>query len=96
MIISSCEKLLICNTGGCYLGYRGDTKYRVFVPGLNPRKVEEIENNSEDDADLARKLFRLVFEKELRKNPESVYCTEVDGKEQLNQEYLKGIRCKYA
>ena len=29
-------------------------------------------------------------------NPESVYSTEVDGKEQLNPEYLKGNRCKYA
>ena len=63
---------------------------------INPQKVEEIENSSEDDADLARELFRLVFKKELHENPGSVYCSKVDWKEQLNQEYLKGIRCKYA
>ena len=56
-----------------------------------PWKVEEIENNSEDDVDLARKLFRLVFQKELCEKPQSIYCTEVDGKEQLN---LKGIQYK--
>ena len=91
------RKLLICNTGGCYLGYRGDSKYRVFCAWTKIHgRSKKSKNNSEDDADLVRKLFRLVFEKELRENPESVYCTEVDGKEQLNQEYLKGIRCKYA
>lgn len=63
-----------------YLGYRNDSEYRVFIPGINPRKVKEIENNSEDDADSARKLFRLVFQKELCEKPQSIYCTEVRWK----------------
>ena len=83
IVLYTSLELLICNTGGYYLGYRSDSKYRVFIP-LNPRKVEEI--NSEDDADLARKLFRLVFRTELCEKPQSIYCTEVDGKEQLNHE----------
>jgi len=81
-------------TGGCYLGYHADSKYRVFVEGLDRQKLEEIENDSNDDTDLARKLFTHIFQQVLNENPDSVYCTEVEGKQKLNQEYLKGIRCK--
>ena len=56
--------------------------------------MEEIENDSNDDTDLARKLFTHIFQQVLNENPDSVYCTEVEGKQKLNQEYLKGIRCK--
>ena len=43
--------------------------------------------------DLARKLFTHIFQKQFSENPDNVYCTEVDGKQRLNQEYLKGICC---
>ena len=36
----------------------------------------------------------LIFRKELREKPNDVCCTESEGKELLNQSYLKAIRCK--
>lgn len=35
--------------------------------------------------------YSHIFQKDLNQNPDSVYCTEVEGKQKLNQEYLKGF-----
>ncbi len=47
-----------------------------------------------DYESMAKKLFQLIFAKELDEKPKMICCTHSDGKQLLNQEHLKGIRCK--
>ncbi len=47
-----------------------------------------------DYESMAKKLFQLTFAKELDEKPKMICCTHSDGKQLLNQEHLKGIRCK--
>jgi len=64
------------------------------VPQLQYKEVREIEDSSGDDLELAKKLFCMIFKEELRERPDKVCCTEAKDKVKLNQDYLKGIRCK--
>ncbi len=48
-----------------------------------------------DYESMAKKLFQLIFAKELDEKPNMICCTHSEGKELLDQEQLKGIRCKY-
>lgn len=66
----------------------------MYVKGLPLKKVREAEQTAEDDADLSRKLFLLIFKQELAEKPHRICCTEADGKELLNQTYLTAICCK--
>ena len=67
----------------------------MWVEGLLPRQLQEIEMNSTDETELARQIFIKLFARELEEKPNEIYCTEVDGKELLNQSWIRGIRCKY-
>lgn len=64
------------------------------MPQLQYKEVREIEDSSGDDLELAKKLFCMIFKEELRERPDKVCCTEAKDKVKLNQDYLKGIRCK--
>ena len=63
---------------GCFLGI--NPNFKIYVKGLSLRKVREAEQSAEDDADLARKLFLLIFKQELAEKPHGVCCTEADGR----------------
>lgn len=79
---------------GCFLGI--NPNFKIYVKGLSLKKVREVEQTAEDDVDLARKLFLLIFKQDLAERPHRVCCTDADGKELLNQTYLTAIRCKYS
>lgn len=79
---------------GCYLGYPTSSNLRIWVPQLQYKEVGEIEDSSGDDLEIAKKLFCMIFKEELRERPDKVRCTETKDKVKLNQDYLKGIRCK--
>ena len=78
---------------GCYIGFKPN--FTVWVPSITSQKLQEMELAAEDEADLARKLFIAIFKEDLESRPNDVCCTEADGKELLNQQYLQGIRCKF-
>jgi len=67
----------------------------VWVEGLLPCQLQEIEMNSTDETELARQIFIKLFARELEEKPNEIYCTEVNGKELLNQSWIRGICCKY-
>ena len=46
-----------------------------------------------DESDLAWQLFVKLFSQELEEKL-NIYCTEDEGKELLNQSWIRGIRCK--
>ena len=79
---------------GYYLGFPNKPECRVWVEGLLPQQLQEIEVNATDETDLARQLFVKMFSQQLEEKPNDIYCTEVDGKELLNQSWIRGIRCK--
>ena len=58
------------------------------------QQLPEIEMNATDETDLARQLFVKLFSQELEQKLNDIYCTEVEGKELLNQSWIRGIRCK--
>ena len=57
----------------------------MWVEGLLPCQLQEIEMNSTDETELAQQIFIKLFARELEEKPNEIYCTEVDGKELLNQ-----------
>ena len=65
------------------------------VSHITDKQVGDIEQSSGNAEQLARKLFVLIFRDALEERPNSVCCTESDGKELLDQEYLHGIRCRF-
>jgi len=68
----------------------------VWVPHLQPSALKVAEAKSKTPTELARALFVEIFKKELSERPDKVNCTEtLDGKELLNQQFIRGIRCKY-
>ena len=77
---------------GCYIGFKPN--FTVWVP-ISSQKLQEIELAAEDETDLARKLFIIIFKEDLERRPNEICCTEAEGKELLNQQYLQGIRCKF-
>ena len=77
---------------GCYIGLKPN--FTVWVLGITFQKLQELELVAEDETDLARKLFVTIFKEDLETRPNYVCCTEADGKELLNQQYLQGTRCK--
>ena len=79
---------------GCYLGLSNNPKYRVWVDTRTSQELKEAESKAEDDVDLACQLFTKIFQKELEEMPDSVYCTDVEGKEKLNEAYMNAIHCK--
>ena len=90
----SISSLSCATDDGCFLGI--NPNFKIYVKGLSLMKVREVEQTAEDDVDLARKLFILIFKQDLAERPHRVCCTEADGKELLNQTYLTAIRCKYS
>lgn len=80
---------------GTYLGYTKKSKYRVWVPNLTEVQLRIIESEASDPETLAMKLFQYIFKSELETKADDVCCTKSDGKRLLNQDYLRGIRCKY-
>ena len=77
---------------GCYIGFKPN--FTVWVP-ISSQKLQEIELAAEDETDLARKLFIIIFKEGLERRPNEICCTEAEGKELLNKQYLLGIRCKF-
>ena len=70
-------------------------KYRVKVSHITDKQVGDIEQSSGNAEQLVKKLFQLIFRDVLEQRPKSVCCTESDGKELLDQEYLHGIQCRF-
>ncbi len=68
-------------------------KFRVFVPGITYKQLEVAEM-AMDYHSMSKKLLQLIFAKELEEKPDKICCTYSEGKELLDQEVLKGIRCK--
>ena len=77
-----------------YLGFPNKEKYRVYIPSITHEELASAEGDTGTYDKLAKRLLRIVFREELM-NPHSVCCTPSEGRTLLNQEYLKGIRCKY-
>ena len=74
---------------------RPSDNLKVWVPQLTKEKLREIElTNCEDEVSLAKGLFLNVFQEELATNPDLFCCTVAEGKQLLDQELLRGIRCK--
>ena len=67
----------------------------MWVEGLEGKHLQEIETDATDEIDLARQLFVKLFSAEQETKPNDIYCTEVEGKELLNQSWIRGIRCEY-
>ena len=44
---------------------------------------------------LAKKLFDIIFKKELESRPVDVSCSDIDGKEVLDKTCLDGIQSKF-
>ena len=74
-----------------YLGH-SRLKYRVFVPHVTAKQLQAAEVG--DYWQRAKKIFQLIFARELSERPDQVCCTHSEGKELLDQDLLKGIRCK--
>ncbi len=53
------------------------------MPGLTVGNVE-----------MSKKLFQLIFANKLEEVPDKICCTHSEGKEHLDQELLRGIRCE--
>ena len=74
---------------------RPSDNLKVWVPQLTKEKLREIElTNCEDEVSLAKGLFLNVFQEELATNSDLFCCTVAEGKQLLDQELLRGIRCK--
>jgi len=80
---------------GGYLGYATREKFRVRVPHISDQQIYAAEKASGNAEQLAMKLFLLVFKGALEEKPSAICCTESKGKELLNQDYLRGIRCRF-
>ena len=66
----------------------------ISVPQITEVQVKEAENSASDPADLAKRLFILVFKEELESKASSPCGTKnIQSRELLNQDYLLGIRC---
>ena len=78
-----------------YLGFPQKEKYRVFVPHITHEEVAAAERDAGSYEKLAKKLLRIIFRDVLDRDPQSVCCTQSEGRTLLDQEYLKGIRCKF-
>ena len=75
---------------------RPSDNLKVWVPQLSKEKLREIElTNCEDEMSLAKGLFLYVFQEELATDLDLFCCTVADGKQLLDQELLRGIRCKF-
>lgn len=64
------------------------------MPQLQFKVIRELEDSSGSDLELAKKLFCEIFKEQLRERLDQVCCIEAKDKVKLNQDYLKGIRCK--
>ena len=81
---------ILLHPPGVYLGYTKH-KYRKWVE-LTKEELKDIEGSASDPADLAKRLFVVLFKDDLDTRAESICCTE--SRELLDQEILAGIRCK--
>ena len=61
-----------------YLGFENKEKYRLWV-GVDPAEVKTAEDCSTDAESFSKKLFKILFHKEL-KRPHQFCCTESEGK----------------
>lgn len=78
---------------GSYLGYENKSKYRAWVPHSS-QEIKRLEDAATDYKALAISLFKLVFQSELSECPDDICCTHSDGRSLIDQEKLRGIRCK--
>lgn len=90
----------VCVTySGVYIGFSKSPKYRVWVHSeeLSPKILKYIETSSSSALDLAKKLFNVIFKEDLENNPDDICYTpnRLEGRRLVDQELLKGIRCKF-
>ncbi len=62
------------------------------MPGLTYKQLEIAETAADYDS-MAKKLFQLIFASKLEV-PDRICCTHSEGKQLLDQELLRGIRCE--
>ena len=74
---------------GCYLGFPNKPECYVWVEGLLPQQLQEIEMNATDETDLARQLFVKLFSQELEEKPNDINWTEVLGLEVMCITYIE-------
>ena len=67
---------------------------RVWVTDVNYTDFVAADKQGGDYEGLATKLLKLLFKTELS-NPDEYCCIPSKGKEVLDQEKLRGIRCEY-
>ena len=58
--------------------------FTVWVLSITSQKLQDMKLVVEDEADLAQKLFDVIFKEDSENRQNDVCCTEADGKEQLN------------
>lgn len=78
---------------GCYLGYPQKEKHRVWC-AISQERLEQLEKSAADYVSLAKLLLQAIFSKELEA-AERWCCTKSKGRQLLDQDQLRGIRCKY-
>ena len=66
----------------------------MWVPGVLLSDFNEVDKAGTDYSALATDLLELLFKKELCA-PDDYCCTISKGKTLLNQDLLRGIRCKF-
>ena len=71
------------------------SKYRVFVPHITQEEVAAAEKDAGSYEKLVKNLLKIIFSDVFDRDPQSVCCTQSEGRTLLDQEYLKGIRCKF-
>ena len=85
---------MIYSFAGTYLGYANKEKYRVYAPNITASDVTRAEEGATDYATLGKKLLQVVFRNDLEERPHDICCTQSEGRELLDQQLLKGIRCE--
>ena len=82
---------MIYSFAGTYLGYANKEKYRVYAQSITASDVTRAEEGATDYATLGKKLLPVV---DLEERPHDICCTQSEGRELLDQQLLKGIRCE--
>ena len=82
---------------GIYLGYTKIAKYCVWVPYLTEVQLRNIESEASDAKTLAKTPpFSNTYSNwNWKPLARLMMSAKSDGKRLLNQDYLRGIRCKY-
>jgi hypothetical protein len=65
----------------------------VWIDSLSQQRLEEAEKSATDYISLGKLLLQIIFSKELEEAGKWC-CTKSKGRQILDQEKLRGIRCK--